>query len=150
MPALTPERTLLEAVRVMHERGFEGLRVHALLHGTGHWRCTLSAIGQPVLGGRTYLRYSSANKWRFLAGGVEEPCAPEQLADRLQAVPGIEATQLDCLPYRVWFRVLLQHIGPDSVPYHADSDGYFDALREGCIRYTGPGGQGEFPLAPIF
>ena len=150
MTALTPERTLLEAVRVMHERGFEGLRVHPVLHGTGHWRCTLSAIGQPVLGGRTYVRYSSANKWKFLPSGAEEPCEPEELADRLQWVSGIDSTRILCPAYRIWFRVLLQHIGHNAVPYHADSDGYFDAQREGFIRYTGAGAHGEFPLAPIF
>lgn len=149
MSALSAPRALLEAVRVLHERGYEGLRVYPYVYGTGHWRCELSVIGQPVRGGARLLRYSSASGWRFTSGEGEEPRPPEQIADRPQALPGLEQTRLACPAYRVWFRVLLQHAGPSALPYHADDT--FDAVREGCVRLYGrDGASGEFPLAPVF
>lgn len=145
-----PERVLLEAVRLLHERGFEGVRFYGRLHGTGHWRCTLGVVGQPLQTGTQLLRYTSASHWRFWREDADEPCTAEQLAHRLQALPGFEVTRFACPTYRVWFRVLLQHIGPDAVPYHGDSDGYFDAVSEGCVRFISRAGQsGDFPLPPV-
>lgn len=152
MSSPSAPRALLEAVRILHERGYERLRVYPYLYGTGHWRCELSIVGQPLRAGERLLHYSSASNWRFTREDADEPRAPEQIADRLQAIAGLERTRLACPPYRVWFRVLLQHssqlAGPDALPYHADE--YFDAVREGCVRFSGPGGRGEFPLAPVY
>lgn len=68
-------RALLEAVRVLHERGYEGVRVYPYIYGAGHWRCELSIIGQPLRAGERFLRYSSANNWRFTSQDPDEPCS---------------------------------------------------------------------------
>lgn len=128
------------------------MRVYPYIYGAGHWRCELSIIGQPLRAGERFLRDSSANNWRFTSQDPDEPCAPEQIADRLQALAGLERTRFACPAYRIWFRVLLLHIthhaGPEALPYHAAD--YFDALIEGCVRFSGRGGHGEFPLAPVY
>lgn len=149
MSDLSAPRALLEAVRILHERGYEGVRVYPYIYGTGHWRCELSTVGQPLRSGERFLHYSSANNWKFTSQDPDEARTPEQIADRLQSIPGLERTRFACPAYRIWYRVLLHHIGPDALPYHADE--YFDAMREGCVRFNSrsqPGG--EFPLAPVY
>ena len=34
-----PEPLIVEAVSLLHERGFEGIRIRANFYATGHWRC---------------------------------------------------------------------------------------------------------------
>lgn len=42
---LTPARTVLDGVRILHERGWSSLRVRPELYAIGTWRCWLVASG---------------------------------------------------------------------------------------------------------
>lgn len=48
--AAGPERTLLEAIRVLHRRGVQGVTAMPYVYATGHWRCQISVDGDEVVG----------------------------------------------------------------------------------------------------
>lgn len=156
-----PEVTLLHAVRLLHERGFEGVRASPTFYATGHWRCRvyvpdplLPVPADPNASGDApvVLRYTNGTGWEFEAGTGAEPTTVEQLADRLVELVPAEARDAARTPspaYRFWFSALLDACGDDAVPYLVDD--YFSATDAGYVattRRTEDGAQVRFPLPP--
>ncbi|RIX28868.1 ADP-ribosylglycohydrolase family protein [Amnibacterium setariae] len=142
-----PEQVLLQAVRVLHERGYEALHVWMAVYATGHWRCLLVGDGGR---GPEHLRYTTGRQWDLLDDGRVDPIGPEELADRILAAhPGIEADRRPAPAYRFWYAALLEHAG-DRVPYMADD--YESPWKEGRVALSGPDRPGllgrSFPLPP--
>ncbi|GAA2753517.1 ADP-ribosylglycohydrolase family protein [Amnibacterium kyonggiense] len=146
--APTPERGLLEAVRILHDRGYEALRARFVFGGAGYWRCVLSVDAGGAQ--RDLLRYSNAAGWDVLSDGRGEPVPSSALADRLERLEGLDAAQHPDPAYRFWFAALLEHCGPDRLP-SLDDDWSHPEL-EGRVALTGAGGSGRladsFPLPP--
>lgn len=140
-----PERVLLEAVRVLHDRGYEALTALPAFYATGHWRCRVQGAG-----GTEYLAYTNARQWDLLDDGRVDPITAEELADRLLAArPDLEQDRRPAVAYRFWYAALLEHAG-DRLPYMADD--YQAPVDEGRVGLTGPEGTGllgnSFPLPP--
>ncbi len=140
-----PEHVLLQAVRVLHERGYEAVTALPAFHATGHWRCR-------VLGGSgtEYLAYTNARQWDLLDDGRIDPVGAEELAERLLAArPDLEQERRPAVAYRFWYAALLEHAG-DRLPYTVDD--YQSPIDEGRVGLTGPERPGllggSFPLPP--
>lgn len=154
---MTPARTLLEAVRVLHREGYESLRAHAYRYATGHWRCELGVVGSPVRNGRTLFQYSSAGAWDYFRDGGESPVTPDALARTILARRDLSEAQAPSTAYAVWYSALLDYAGPHGVFVLSDDTGY-DAARAGFVEVLAPLGISttdaplgpRFPLAPLF
>ena len=63
-PSERPEFAIVAAVALLHERGFQGIRINANFYATGHWRCRVfvpepgEAAEQNIL-----LSYTSGSGW---------------------------------------------------------------------------------------
>jgi len=144
------QRTLLEAVRVLHDRGYESLRAQPTVYATGHWRCSLGVVGTVWDADAVLFRYSSGQEWDYFRDGSTTPLKPEELADKL--LPLVGAALAPCTPYRVWHSAALDFCRPSGVYWLIDE--YFDWRTNGYVKLshgstpdaTFPG----FPLPPVF
>ena len=151
--AARPEQVLLQAVRVLHDRGFQAVTIHPVLAAAGFWRCRLLP---PGVASTPYLVYLTAAQWDFLGDGRTEPIAPDELADRLIAgVPELAKAQSPRPGYRFWYAALLEHCGGDRLPFFSDDTLSTDRAspeEDGHVGLTGGRGEGllrdAFPLPP--
>lgn len=151
--------TLLAAFQVLHERGYEGLKVYTEIYETGHWRCGLGVVGQPRSFDDSY-RYTSAAGWAYFASvDSSEPFGrlthdgipPERLADLFaeRHPEFLRGSRFTCKPYAVWYELLLRTCGRDGCFVLQDSAGGFDARQQGFGQIRHDGGEHDrFPLAP--
>lgn len=116
-----PERTLLDAIRILHARGFEAVTATPALRANGRWECAVTA-------GPT-----SEHVLHFTCDGTPTPAA-EALADALQERLPDEALDRDP-EYAAWLAEILEHAGPGEVFYLADD--FYDAERDGYTAITG-------------
>lgn len=161
------QRTLLEAVRVLHLQGYESIRVHAYTYATGHWRCELGPVGSPVRNGPKQFTYSSASRWDYFrddeskgelgAVGEAGPVSPDELARQmLDRAPGLAALRAPATAYVVWFSALLNYCGPDGT-FMLSDDWDYNATTAGFVQLQYPTKESAqqslgsaFPLAPAF
>ena len=138
-----PHNALLQAIRVLHQRGASGLTVYPYLSGSGYWRNELY-VGDDNVG-----QYTSADNWR-IAGAVDENAEPETIALKLWANLSDEQRDRALVPnlaYAFWFSALLDACGADRVPSLFDD--YRNCWNDGYIGIVGGGkGTGMFPLPP--
>ncbi|WIB58760.1 hypothetical protein DEJ13_09765 [Curtobacterium sp. MCLR17_007] len=113
----TPSHTFLQAVRLLHQRGWESVRVFPELYEIGDWRCWLNASG--FGSGRRPFRmavYLGSEDWEMpFEHDPSDPLTPEQIADGLE--PGLDDRARQADPsYGPWFEELLRRSGPDALP----------------------------------
>ncbi|MBG6083818.1 hypothetical protein [Zhihengliuella flava] len=161
---LGPERTLLEAVRVLHNKGYGRLRALPYLAPSGlGWRLELSKLLDPVHGVEPRFRYTSASGWELFASS-EVTYATTKTQPFDEVTPSFVAhamtveLELDDLrgglsAYTYWFSALLDHAGTNYVPYHFGDSG-IDYMKARYIPLVDPHDASVpevcFPLAPIF
>jgi hypothetical protein len=138
-----PENALLQAIRVLHQRGASGLTVYTYLSASGYWRNELY-VGDDNVG-----QYSSANRWN-IAGADDEQAHPETVALNVWANLNDEQRERALVPnvaYAFWFSALLDACGADRVPWLFGD--YKNCWDEGYIGISGAGaGIDMFPLPP--
>lgn len=69
------EPCLLRAFRMLHVRGYEGLKVYANMdRATGRWHCSLGVVGLSVdqADAMGSFHYSSASGWNFFDLKIQE------------------------------------------------------------------------------
>lgn len=145
-----PERTLLEAVRVLHGRGTTAIRVRPYHYATGHWRCTLLIAGEAV---EKSLRYTNGTGW-LLPGRTEAtPVSPEQEADAIWAALDEQRREQARQPdsaYVAWYAELLDRCRGGMLPTLWDDFENYEAA--GFVRLAGPVDRvfmsEDFPLPP--
>ncbi len=140
-PVSRPEHVLLNAYRVLHERGAHRIQAAPYFYATGHWRCATLIDGASV----DALKYTNGMGWQLPGLAAETVVDAEQEADAIWATLNPEqrtAAARPDLAYVVWFSALLDACG-DSVP--ALWDDYDNYLRDG---YTWIGTGRVFPLPP--
>jgi hypothetical protein len=154
---MSPHRTLLEAVRIVHRAGYESLRVQAYFYATGHWRCELGLVGNPLSAGRTVFRYTEASEWDFFGDGDDQTKTPDQVAARLTAtIAGDPTAPKPAKAYAIWYSTLLDYSAPHGLFSLWDDSGY-RALTAGYVELRYPAGytlatnqSRQFPLSPQF
>lgn len=127
-----PERTLLEAVRVLHRRGAHGIQVMPYHYATGHWRCPL------LVGGREVLGYSNGGGWVLPGRETDTVIDPEEEADAIWAVLDEQTRATAELPNRAyvfWFGAMLDRCQGGMLPSLWDD--YSNYLRDGYVRLSG-------------
>ncbi|GAC57141.1 hypothetical protein GOHSU_16_00990 [Gordonia hirsuta DSM 44140 = NBRC 16056] len=105
---------LLEAVCVLHERGFEGVRVLPHFGGPGYWRLVI-APGEGIDDQAAFprwdpevgLAYSVAGQHEFADGEFGPDTTPEELADMIIAVRPEFAIEARDPSYTGWLRDLV-------------------------------------------
>jgi hypothetical protein len=145
-----PERTLLDAVGVLHDRGATAIRVRPYHYATGHWRCTLLIAGEPV---QQSLRYTNGRGWLLPGRRDATPISPEEEADALWAALDEQqralARQADP-EYVAWYADLLDRCQGGMLPTLWDDFENFEA--QGFVRLAGPVDRvfvsEDFPLPP--
>ena len=141
--------TLLKAVRVLHRRGFEQLRIVPGMSPTGlHWRCTLVpavATDQPVAA-----RYTTGNGSDYFGTGTTEATSAEELASVIETeFPElVEAARARDLGYVAWFATMLDVAMTGFLPcyYDEDMDPPVDELP--LIRLAEAGDPPHLPMPP--
>ncbi|MCJ1713885.1 hypothetical protein [Curtobacterium sp. VKM Ac-2922] len=113
----TPSYTFLQAVQVLHQRGWQSVRVFPELYEIGDWRCWLTASGSGS--GRRPFRmavYIGSEDWEMpFEHDPSEALTPEQIADGLE--PGLDPrARLADPSYGPWFGELLRQCGPHALP----------------------------------
>ncbi|UDF14611.1 macro domain-containing protein [Antiquaquibacter oligotrophicus] len=115
----TPLR-ILQAVRVLHERGYETVRIHPGMSPSGmYWR------GMLVAGDTELLGYTTGNGADVAGMDVTAATTPDALADHLLTLaPGL--TPEPNPRYTEWYRGLLERVEEEYALPIAFAD-YFDA-----------------------
>lgn len=147
---------ILQGVGVLHQRGYEGVRIYPGFNSSGtSWRVMIASEEhfEPVWDGTDFvpasdvpgLRYSTAAGTGFGEGNVTVATTPDEVADMiLEEVPTF-AREYSDREYAVWFQALLAvSTALESTPY-AYSD-YFDA--DGWLL-TGSDIVFPFPPSPL-
>ena len=126
-------RKLLLAVRELHLRGFERLRIAPSIAPTGlAWRCgltdadsTLVEHGARVCPGGRAVYYTSGYGSDYFRWGEMSTALPAQLADEIEArLPDLMAAAKGQDPvYVTWYEDMLRATDPEYLPYaRADWD----------------------------
>ena len=115
----TPMR-ILQGVRVLHQRGFESVRVLPGMSGSGiHWRAVISAADNGP-----ELRYTTGSGSEVASGRVDIRSSPGEVADLLAA--SLESLALAQDPaYVAWYAELLALVERDNALPIAYAD-YFE------------------------
>lgn len=114
---LTPSCTFLQAVRVLHHRGWHSVRVFPELYAIGDWRCWLIASGygstrRPF---RMTLHIGSEDWAMPFSHDPTVSLTAEQIADGLEPLLDPRARQADPA-YGPWYEELLRQSGPTALP----------------------------------
>jgi hypothetical protein len=154
---------LLQSFLVLHQRRHEGLRVYAYIYETGHWRCALGVIGEPLNHVNNDFEYSSGAQWEFFNSNsgnanLVDPdlvlASHNDVADLMsEHQPALlERARFSCTPYAVWYQALLEACGPDGCFWmRGNSPSAYDARGAGYVHVERrPGVETRFPLSPIF
>lgn len=117
-----PETTIIAAVALLHERGFQGVRVLANFYATGHWRCRV-VVSEPGGGDHpsdersTLLAYTNGMGWDPFP--VRTASA---IADRLQsAAEQFPAARRPDPRYAAWLAELRLRTGGGSFVMSEDA-----------------------------
>lgn len=143
---LAPPRVLLQAVRVLHERGAQRVAIFPTLAPSGlYWRCSLIIDGEhPGLG------YSSSGGWRLPGHDSDEPVDADGAADAIWSLLSDEQRARASAPdpaYATWYIRMLETIGQGVPILYDDSPG--PAPYElGHLRVLGGGREATVPLPP--
>lgn len=134
MDAVTrPEHVLLQAIRVLHERGAHRIQIAPAFYATGHWRCSIRLDGEPVAA----LAYTNGTGWQLPGRSDAAIIDAEQEADAIWASLTPEqcrAAQRPDPAYADWYAALLEACG-ESVPALWDDEA--DYLGDGHV-WIGP------------
>lgn len=117
MPAANPAIILLGAVRELHSRGYERLRIRAGLAPSGHWRCSITGPDPNV----DAFSYSTGAGYQFFGFTDSATAADERvLADQfVQRFPALAASgKGQDKPYVQWFLELLEIVTAGSPSPH--------------------------------
>lgn len=113
----TPSYTFLQAVRLLHQRGWQSVRVFPELYAIGDWRCWLTASGSSSA--RRPFRmavYVGSEDWAMpFAHDPSTALTAEQIADGLEPLLDARARQADPA-YGPWFADLLGRSGTSALP----------------------------------
>ena len=135
---------LLETVRVLHERGFELIRIFPYDAPSGcYWRCTISTkknfdkkygLMPKKDTDKNTLYYSTGAVYEYFEGYDGEHATVENIADELlKRIPELELKGKGSDPdYMEWFHKVLTQARLGHFAY-AMADGYF-CLEEGYIH----------------
>ncbi len=121
-----PEFALVAAVALLHERGWEGVRIAANFYATGHWRCRVYVPwpGDPTGPGDerdVLLAYSSGAGADVFRDG-RTAWTPAQIADRLAAAAAEHPHAARPDPaYAAWVRELRARTGGGAFVMHEDA-----------------------------
>jgi hypothetical protein len=132
-PALWTPLRILQGVRVLHQRGFQGTRILPGMSSTGmYWRVSITAAANFQTDGSVDLRdwdsavnYSTGGGTEFAGSRVDAGTSPDFVADLiLSALPHLAAVDDDPL-YVEWYAQLMRLVEEhQSLPIaYAD---YFD------------------------
>lgn len=145
----SPHDVLLQAVRVLHQRGAHRIQIFPYFYATGHWRCPIIVDGrEPYKREHSNgLNYSEAMGWTLPGRGDEEdPIDPELEADCIWAELTSEERDLARVPdpdYVAWYEAMLDELPPGSVPYlFADEPG--SPYEEGRVGFSWSRESGEY------
>lgn len=109
-----PEPAIVHAVALLHERGWEGVRIRANYYATGHWRCRVYVPhpgDDPVLERDVLLAYTNGRGWDVFGDGREAWDAAS-LADALEVLAGAHpAARRDDPEYAAWLRDVRERTG---------------------------------------
>jgi len=149
LDSLGPERTLLEAVRVLHGRGAHGIQVVPYHYATGHWRCSFMIGGVIV----DALKYTSGRGWMLPGREDATPTDPEGEADAIWAALDDDLRAKAENPdsaYVFWFSAILDRCHDRMLPTLWDDDA--NHLNNGYLRLGGfvekAFERTDFPLPP--
>lgn len=137
-------RKLLLAVSVLHDQGFEKLRLNAGLSPSGgFWRFRLFAKGSPESSEDFSIGTDLELGW-----GDCETTSPEELADIIAQKFGniVVASKGEDQAYVQWFNTIIQASEPEGVFIE-----YWDAYDGTCegVRVINCASQTAFPYAPV-
>lgn len=120
-------RKLLHAVRELHLRGFERLRIAPAVAPTGlAWRCGLAdrdstfvEHGARVCPGGNATYHTSGWGGSYFNWGDMSALSPALLADEITArLPELmQAARGSDAPYLAWYAAMLEATEPDYLPY---------------------------------
>ena len=135
---------LLQAIRVLHQRGATSLLAYPYFGRVGFWRCEFYVAGELV-----DARYTEGSPLLFPGYTDAAMRDPESVADGIwslltdeQRVQAVKANPA----YTFWFSALLDRCGPKRVPVLYEEEGSF--VERGFVRIqSGPNRDG-FPVQP--
>ena len=106
-------RKLMLAVSILHDRGWQKLRLEAGLSPSGgHWRYALAAQGSQVSGTHGSLTNQKSFSW-----GDTDESTPEQLADVIaEKFPDLlAAAHGSDADYAAWLKMIIEESQPDGL-----------------------------------
>jgi len=114
---LTPSHAFLQAVAVLHRRGWESVRVFTELYEIGDWRCWLHASGWRS--GRRPFRlglYIGADDWEMpFPHDPSASMTPDEIADALELDLDARGREPDP-EYGPWYAELIRQCSPNLLP----------------------------------
>lgn len=137
---MTTSVRILQGVRVLHRRGYHGVRVQPGVAPSGmYWRVSVTDAADPTEG----IHYSSGAETEFAGGIVDAMTPPDAVADLiLRALPRL-AKDEGSPDYVRWYEGLLSLVEPEHrlpvayADYFDDADGWEIGWGSG-IRHPAP------------
>ena len=151
---------VLEMVAVLHQRGYQRLRIEPGMSPSGmYWRCGITHAGNmdPENGaicangcGDEIVHYTSANENRFFGWDDAPVLDLEQLADRIleQHREICELGRGDDPEYVAWYELMLMLARKGGLPYAYDDYGDYDDKPPEWVPTMGES-NGNLPLPPL-
>ena len=145
-----PESTIIQAVALLHARGWEGVRMRANFYATGHWRCRVFVAERgdpPSLERDPVLSYTSGREWDVFGDG-HTSWTTERLADQLETrlarTPGARRPDP---AYADWFRELVARTGKGVFASYDEYDHWEEGGSIAVFPHNGRRAEG-MPLPP--
>ncbi len=152
----TPRR-ILEGVQVLHERGFQGIRILPGMSPSGmYWRVSIAErsnfeIEHGHLGLRDWdraINYSTGAGVDFARGSVTPTTSPGEVADLILAeLPGVRAVEDE--EYVVWYAGLMRLVESSADPTAALPIAYDEYFDDRDSWKVGWGTGRRYPRPPI-
>lgn len=113
----------MHAVALLHDRGYEGVRIRANFYATGHWRCRIYVPqpgDDPALQRDVILSYTNGRAWDLFGDGRTGWDAGS-LADALQELADAHPASRRADPeYVAWLREVRTRTGGGHLSMYED------------------------------
>jgi hypothetical protein len=114
---------IVEAVTLLHERGYEGVRIRSNFYATGHWRCRVSVPrpgSDPRLEGDHVLAYTNG-RWLDVFGDGRVDWDAASIADELERrVSAFADARRADAAYAAWLRDVRERTEGGSLSFYED------------------------------